>query len=26
MLAGISLLMMQRLPQDLVTQSVGGSE
>jgi cell division protein FtsW (lipid II flippase) len=26
MLAGISLLMMQRLPQDLVTQSVGGNE
>ena len=26
MLAGISLLMMQRLPQDLVTQSVGGRD
>jgi cell division protein FtsW (lipid II flippase) len=26
LLAGISLLMMQRLPQDLVTQPVGGSE
>src|SRR3954471_5680894 len=26
LLAGISLLMMQRLPQDLVTQSVGGRE
>jgi cell division protein FtsW (lipid II flippase) len=26
LLAGISLLMMQRLPQDLVTQQVGGSD
>jgi cell division protein FtsW (lipid II flippase) len=26
MLAGISLLMMQRLPQDLIVQSVGGRE
>ncbi len=26
LLAGISLLMMQRLPQDLVTQQVGGQE
>ncbi len=26
MLAGISVLMMQRLPQDLVTQSVGGRD
>ena len=26
LLAGISLLMMQRLPQDLVTQSVGGHD
>src|SRR3954471_3072427 len=26
LLAGISLLMMQRLPQDLVTQSVGGRD